>query len=82
MSVILAVIEARSSSRGGSGSHIHLSPADFNAIWHLTQWLGRQFWHLTAWAQVALIAVPAVPAFAWMQRWDPLAPEKGRKTDA
>lgn len=80
MSIVLAVVQARSSSRGG-GSHIHLSPAVFNALWHLTQWLGRQFWHLTSWAQVALAAAPSVPGFAWMRRWDPLAPEKERKTD-
>jgi len=75
VNLILVAIEARGSSRGG-GSHVRLSPADFNAIWHLTQWLGRQFWHLTSWAQVTLITVPAVPGFRWMQRWDPLVPQQ------
>lgn len=78
MSLILAVIEARASSHGG-GSHIHLSPADFNALWHLTQWLGRQFWHMTPWAQVTLISVPSIPGFVWMWHWDPLAPQQRKK---
>jgi hypothetical protein len=75
--IILAGVQARG---GGSGSHIHLSPADFNAIWHLTQWLGREFWHMGTVAQCVVAGVPGIGGMVWLQRWNPLeSPEDKSK---
>lgn len=66
MSVILTVVQAR------AGTKVHLTPGEVNALWHLTQWIGRSFWHLNTFAQCVIAGVPSVTGFGWLLRWDPL----------
>lgn len=55
---------------------VHLTPGEVNALWHLTQYIGRSFWHLATWVQVTLAGGPSVPGVIWLWRWDPLNPGK------
>lgn len=73
--MIIEIIMARGSF-GHSSSHVRLSPGDLNAIWHLTQAIGRFFWHMSPAAQCTTIGVPSVAGVFWMAKWDPLVEKK------
>lgn len=75
MTIVLELIQARGSF-GHSSSHVHLSPGDLNAIWHLTQAIGRFFWHMSPAAQFVTVGVPSAVGMVGLAKWDPLAPPK------
>lgn len=75
MSVIFELIQARGSF-GHSSSHVHLSPGDLNAIWHLTQAIGRFFWHMSPAAQCVTVGVPSAVGMVGLAKWDPLVEKK------
>lgn len=66
MIALLAAVEARGTAK------VHLTPGEVNAIWHLTQYIGRSFWHLAPWAQCVAAGVPGLGGTAWLWRWDAL----------
>lgn len=59
---------------------IHLTPQETQALWRLTQAVGKFFWHMGPVAQGVTVGVPSFAGFIWMHRWDPLnsKPEKRR----
>lgn len=72
--MILKIIQAR-----GSTTHVHLTPQEVNAIWHLTQAIGRAFWHMTSVAQCIIVGVPGAYGIFWLHRWNPLENKEGAK---